>query len=246
MATRQRERAGRHQLDDARGLALERGLARLSSAASDTPMRPSSVRAPVANTSALPCPLRPPACRRTPRRPRAFVHRQRLAGEQRLVERRARSPASRRASAGTRSPSARISRSPRTTSAPAMRAALAVAHHQRARARQVAQRLERALGLALLHHGDRDHHDDRGGQHQRLVHVADHEVERRRGDEQQEHRLAHHAERERSQAAPPGRRQRVAPFGGEARRRFGRAETSHTERIPTTASIVADDDARLI
>ena len=134
-----------------------------------------------------------------------------------------------RASAGTRSPSASIIRSPRTTSAPGDAQRRAVANHQRARAGQVAQRLERALGLALLHHGDRHHHHDRGSEHQRLAHVAEQEVDQRAGDEQQEHRLAQDLERDGERAAlrrrpaacsAPRRRAAASPPRSTGRRRI--------------------------
>jgi hypothetical protein len=67
---------------------------------------------------------------------------------------------------------------------------LAVAQHERSRTGQVAQRLQGAGALALL--VQRDHHDhaDRSRQHDGFGPIAEQEVHRARGHEQQEHRLA--------------------------------------------------------
>ena len=72
--------------------------------------------------------------------------------------------------------------SPRTTSRPAIRFFSPDAHDERARARQVAQRVQRPLGLPLLVEGDADDDEDEAEEHERLLHVAEDEVERAAGD----------------------------------------------------------------
>ena len=66
---------------------------------------------------------------------------------------------------------------------------LAVAPHQGARARQVAQGIQRVLSAPLLYVGDADDDEDEPQQHERLGTVAEQEVERTTGEQQQEHRL---------------------------------------------------------
>ena len=73
----------------------------------------------------------------------------------------------------------------------------AIADDEGARAGEVAQRFERALGLALLDHRDHHHHDDRGRQDKGFGQVAENEVDARACDEQEEHRLAQNLERDR-------------------------------------------------
>jgi len=99
-------------------------------------------------------------------------------------------------------------------------APLAVAQNLRARARQLAQRLERALGPALLIERDRDHHEHREQERQRFLDVAERDVDHTRTDQQQEHRLAHDFPRDRPGAARFRRRQLVGSVACEARRRF--------------------------
>ncbi len=197
----------------------------VSSVASEAPMRPNSLRGPVAVTSARPWP-------RTSSVPENTLSPARLStGSDSPVS--SDSSAVRsvalisRASAGTRSPSARISRSPRTTSRPAMRlrspSRSTIARGlERSRSASSARSALRSCVtvMAITPH-------DRGAQHHCLVHVAKHEVDAGGGDEQQEHRLAQHAERDGGQAVPPRHRQRVRTLGGEARGRLGGTQTLH-------------------
>ena len=71
-----------------------------------------------------------------------------------------------------------------------------------ARARQIAQRIERPLGLALLVQRDAHDHEDEPEQHERFLHVAQKQIDRAAADEEQEHRLAHDARGDGEDAAP--------------------------------------------
>ena len=79
--------------------------------------------------------------------------------------------------------------------------------------------------LALLHDGDQQDDQHRGREHERLAHVAEHEVDRRRGGEQQEHRLACDLERNGERAAPAGDRQRVRAIFRETLARLGTGQS---------------------
>jgi hypothetical protein len=105
-----------------------------------------------------------------------------------------------------------------------------VAHDQRARAREVAQRLQRALGAPLLHHRDGDDHDDGGREHQRLDAIPQQQVDRGRPDEQEEHRLAQHVGHEPGQAMPLRRGQGVGTLAREPNRSLGRSEAHRKAR----------------
>jgi hypothetical protein len=66
---------------------------------------------------------------------------------------------------------------------------LPVAHHQGTRAAQVAQRFQRALGLAFLIQREGQHHQHQAQQNQPLLQVAQQQVQSRSGQQQREHRL---------------------------------------------------------
>ncbi len=147
---------------------------------------------------------------------RALVHRHRFAGEQRLVGHQI----GRRLERGVRRHAVALLHAqqiPDDHFPSGDRSPFAVAQHLRARARELAQRVERTLGLALLVERDADHHEHRRGERQRLAQVAEREIDRRRPDQQQEHRLAHHLPRDRPRPARPGRRQLVVAVAREAR-----------------------------
>ena len=118
-------------------------------------------------------------------------------------------------SAGTRSPSRSSTTSPTTTSRPAMRCSTPSRMHQRARARQVAQRGQRVLGAPLLQNRDRNDDEDRDGEDQGFADVAQHHIDRRRRDQQQKHRFGQHFARDRSRA-PLVARQLVGSAGLKA------------------------------
>ena len=88
---------------------------------------------------------------------------------------------------------------------------LAFADHERPRARQVAQRFERAFALAFLDEGDRDDHEHEREQHRGLALVAQKQVDGTAGDQQQEHGLARNVSGDREQAARFRRREFVVP-----------------------------------
>ncbi len=93
---------------------------------------------------------------------------------------------------------------------------LAVADDQRARAGEVAQRFDGALGLALLVQRERHGDDHEAEQRQALLQVAEDEVERARREQQQEHRLAHRLGRDRQQRAVLPAGQRIGAVLGQA------------------------------
>ena len=79
--------------------------------------------------------------------------------------------------------------------------AFAVTDHEGARAREIAERLERMLRASCL--DDRDRHDDEheAEQHQRVGRLPEEEVHDARRDEHEEHGLAHHLEDDGEQVA---------------------------------------------
>ena len=199
-----------------------------SSAASDAPMRPSSVRGPVATTSRAALPLdHQRAGEHAGRRRARFAtgSDSPVSSDSSSIELVRRDAAARRPARGR--PRASSSRSPRTTSAPAMRS--------RSPSRTTSARgLDRSRSassarsaLALLHDGDR-----RSPRRSTRRAPAPRARRRARGrcaaaaDQQQEHRLAHHARRDRQRAAPLGAGQAVRAFRGEARRGLGRRESA--------------------
>ena len=108
-------------------------------------------------------------------------------------------------------------RSPRTTSRPAIALALAVANDQRARAGQIAQRLQHTLGARLLHDGDHDRHRGEGEQDERLLQIAEHQVDDAADEQQRQHRLAQHLDRYSKRCAPIGLREFVVTLGVQPR-----------------------------
>ena len=93
--------------------------------------------------------------------------------------------------------------------------ALAIAHHQRARARQIAQRLKRALGPCFLDNGDADRKTGEGGKESGLRRVAQGEVETARAEQQREHRLPQRVEQDARHGSPPAARQFVGAIAAE-------------------------------
>ena len=106
------------------------------------------------------------------------------------------------ASAATRSPSWRRSTSPGTTSEARNPDRPPVAANGGLRAREVLQRLQRALGLSLLEQADDQHQHHRRAEDQRLGEVAERDVDRGADDEQEHHRLAHHFQQRAPQPSP--------------------------------------------
>ena len=78
---------------------------------------------------------------------------------------------------------------------------LPVANDQGTRARQVAEGLEGALGLALLVERYPDDHEHKAEQHDRFPQVTENKVDRPADDEKQEHRFPHHVKRNGKDAA---------------------------------------------
>ena len=102
--------------------------------------------------------------------------------------------------------------------------ALAVANDERAGAREVAQRFQHALGPRLLHHGDHDRHGREGDQDDRLLQVAERQVNDAADQKQRQHRLAQHLDRYSKRRAPIRLRKLVVPLGLQPRRCIGFGE----------------------
>ena len=101
---------------------------------------------------------------------------------------------------------------------------LAVADHQRARGRQVAQGFERALGLAFLRQRDADDHKHKAQQEQRLAPVAQRQVDAASGQQHEKHGLGNHVPHDGQRGLGRAARQQVGAFGGEAAGRLGSAQ----------------------
>jgi hypothetical protein len=89
---------------------------------------------------------------------------------------------------------------------------------QGARAREILESFEDALGAALLVDGDGDRGERRGEKHERLAVVAEREIDAARGQEQEEHRLAADLERDAEDRPLRRSRQLVRPLASEPRR----------------------------
>ena len=79
--------------------------------------------------------------------------------------------------------------------------ALAVTDHESARAREIAERLERMLRASGLDDRDRHHHEHEAEQHQCVGRLPEEKVHDARRDEHEEHGLAHHLEDDGEQVA---------------------------------------------
>jgi len=79
--------------------------------------------------------------------------------------------------------------------------ALAVTDHEGARAREIAERLERMLRASCLNDRDRHHDEHEAEQHQRVGWLPEKKVHNARRDQHEEHGLAHHLEDDREQVA---------------------------------------------
>ena len=91
--------------------------------------------------------------------------------------------------------------------------ALTVANDQRAGAGEVAQCLQNALGARLLHHGDHDRHRGEGDQDDRLLQIAEHQINDAADQQQRQHRFAQHLDRYSKRRAPVGLREFVVTLG---------------------------------
>ena len=98
---------------------------------------------------------------------------------------------------------------------------LAVANDQGARAREVAQGLDRALRSAFLEQRQRQRDQHEAEERQTLAQIAECKIEPACGEQQQEHRLAHRLDGDRDQGTSFAARQRVRAVFGEAPRRLG-------------------------
>jgi hypothetical protein len=65
-----------------------------------------------------------------------------------------------------------------------------ISYHQGARASEIPQRFEHALGSVLLKDRYNDSYDCRPSEHQRYAEIAQHEIDCSRSEEEFEHRLA--------------------------------------------------------
>ncbi len=149
--------------------------------------------------------------------PDALVDRDRLPGEQRLVGREAAVPDD-RAVGGNAIPLGEDDRIA-ADHLPSRDAPFGAApDDERARARQVPQGLERSFGLPLLIEGDRHDDEDEAEEHEPLRRVPEREIDGAAGDEQEEHRLAGHAEGDARHRTARRRGQLVRPVAREPAR----------------------------
>ncbi len=108
--------------------------------------------------------------------------------------------------------------------APRDAAAFAVTDDKRARACKIAQGVEDAFGSAFLKNGDQHREVREGEQHHGFCEIADREIDDSAGDQEQQHRLAQHVEKDAQHIAFALARQVVEPFLPKASLRFGLAK----------------------
>ena len=95
-----------------------------------------------------------------------------------------------------------------------------IADHQGARARQAAQGLQHALGAGLLHDGDDDGDEREGEEDQRLLQIAQQQIEQAAAQQQRQHGLAQHVEHDAEGRAPISGGRLVAALRRKPRLRF--------------------------
>ena len=95
--------------------------------------------------------------------------------------------------------------------------ALAVANDERTGAGEIAQCLQNALGAHLLHHGDHDRHRGEDDQDDRLLQIAEHQINHATDEQQRQHRFAQHLDRYSKRCAPVGLREFVVTLGVQPR-----------------------------
>ncbi len=103
---------------------------------------------------------------------------------------------------------------------------LPVADDQRTRCGKVAQRFERALGLALLRQRDAYHHDDRTQQEGSLRTVAKRKVGATGCQQHQEHRLRDHFQHDGGCGFGRTARQQVGAVEGQPLLRLGSSQAA--------------------
>jgi hypothetical protein len=101
--------------------------------------------------------------------------------------------------------------------APGDARALPVADHERARAAQVAQRLEHALGARFLHDRDEDGHRGERDEHDRFLQAADDQVDDAAAEQEREHGLAQHVGDDAPDGAAAAAGEFVVALGLQAR-----------------------------
>ena len=101
--------------------------------------------------------------------------------------------------------------------------ARAITDYQRARACQIAQGFQNALGTGLLDHSDQHRKAGKDEQDHCFLQVADSEVNNTPADQQRQHRLAQYFEHDPQWRALLGERQFVGPLALQARGCLGRA-----------------------
>ena len=104
-----------------------------------------------------------------------------------------------------------------------------LADHERARAREVPERLERPLRLSLLHERQAHDEDHEAEQHHRFLAVAEGQVDPAAHQQQERHGLPQEADHAREDGAPLAARQLVEPIVPLALEHVGRSEAG--ERV---------------
>ena len=102
---------------------------------------------------------------------------------------------------------------------------LAIAQHARTRARHVTQSGQRVFGLALLVQRQRQHHQHQAKQDHALLQIPEHQVERAGGQQQHEHRLLQRLAHDGAQAPALLAGQHVGAIILQALRRLRCAQT---------------------
>ena len=206
----------------------------VSSELSDWPILPISLIGPVARTSAIPAPrttsdpektfgeLSPPGRAPRPGSPKPATLRTGTDSPVRNDSSTCRSSHSTSAaSAGTRSPSESTTMSPRATSRPGIRLRSPSRMTSARGLVRSRERLENALGARLLNHRDHDGEVGEDKQDQGLVPVAERKIDGPAGEEQRDHRLAHHLEDDFERSSAVGAGEFVVSFSLQPRLSFG-------------------------
>ena len=125
----------------------------------------------------------------------------------------------------------------------------AIADHQGARARQIAQGLQHALGAGLLNDGD-DNGDQREGEEdQGLLQIAQQQIKQPAAQQQRQHGLAQHIEHDLEGRAPISGGRLVAALGGKTRLRLlpcqARESVSHAHPDATAEAAAPQASAAL-
>ena len=102
-----------------------------------------------------------------------------------------------------------------------------IADHKRARAGQIPQAFEYPLGAGFLNDGDQNRGAGKNAEHDGFLEIAENEIDRRRAQQQREHRLAQDLEDDADEGAAVGLGEGIGTLRFKARGGFlvGKAST---------------------